>query len=303
VRKNYGPLYAAPMAAWMILFFVIPTAIIFSYSFMTKDMHGGVIYEFTLSAYRALNNPTFFKVAFNTIWVAFAATILMVALAMPASYYMARSKHKNFFLLLIIIPFLTNSMIKIFAWMGVFWIDSGLLNSFLLWAGVIDHPIRFLYNTNAVIVVTAYTYLPFAILPLYTTIDKFDFSLLEAARDLGASKLTATLRILLPNIRGGITTAVLFTFTSAFGNLAIPSLIGGNDSYMLSNFIRHEFNIARNWPLVSSMSVILTIMTTIAVLIFMRLNRSPVEVARENREAVNKPAGSTARAAGTGGAV
>lgn len=290
MRRNLGPLYVAPMTLWLALLFVVPISIIFGYSFMTKNFHGGVVHQFSIDAYRALLNPMFFKVALNTLWVASVATVVMVALAVPSSYYMARSRYKNFFLLLVIIPFLTNFLIRVFAWMGVLWTDNGVLNAVLMRLGVMDQPIQFMYNTWAVILVTVYTYLPFAVLPLYTTIEKFDFSLVEAARDLGASKLTATWRVLLPNIRGGITTAVLFTFTSAFGNFAIPRLIGGNDSYMLGNLIHHELNIARNWPLAASMSVILTIITTVGVLIFMRFNRSPVETAREERIAAGKAA-------------
>jgi spermidine/putrescine transport system permease protein len=318
VRKNFGPLYVAPMTVWAVLFVVIPISIILCYSFMTKNFNGGVIYQFSLDAYRSLNNSTFFRVALNTLWVALVATAVMVALAIPASYYMARSKYKNFFLLLVIIPFWTNFLIRIFAWMEVlgsngilnnilrriyaFGADNEILHSILISIGITGQPVQFLFNTNAVILVTIYTYLPFAILPLYSTIEKFDFSLLEAARDLGASKLTATIRILLPNIRGGITTAVLFTFTPAFGNYAIPNLIGGNNSYMLGNVIAHELNIARNWPLASSMSVILTVITTVGVLIFMRLNRSSAETAREERLAADKAARASAQMSGAGAA-
>ena len=297
MRKNFGPFYVAPMTLWVTLFVIVPISIIACYSFMVKNFHGGVIHEFTLDAYRALYNPAFYKVALNTLWVAMVSMVVMVALAIPASYYMARSKYKNFFLLLVIIPFWTNFLIRIFAWMG-FLGTNGILNGILMWLGITDQPIKFLYNTNAVILVTIYTYLPFAILPLYATIEKFDFSLLEAARDLGASKLTATMRILLPNIRGGITTAVLFTFTPAFGNFAIPRLIGDANSYMLGNLIHNELNIARNWPLASSMAMVLTAITTVGVLIFMRFNRSAVEVAREEREAANK----SAQASGAGAA-
>ena len=143
--------------------------------------------------------------------------------------------------------------------------------------GIIDTHIQFLYNTNAIILVSVYTYLPFAILPLYSTIEKFDFSLVEAARDLGASRFTATTKILLPNIRGAITTAALFVFIPAFGNYAIPQIIGGTNSFMLGNVIAREITITRNWPLASSLSVALTAITTVGVLIFMHLNRPTSE--------------------------
>jgi spermidine/putrescine transport system permease protein len=280
MKKNYGPVYVAPLTVWLGVFFVIPVSIILYYSFLKKGFNGGVIHEFSLDAFRALYNPTIFKIAFNTLWVACASTAVMVALAIPASYFMARSRHKNLYMLLVIVPFWTNFLIRVYAWMAILG-NNGILNSTLLSMGLIHEHIQFLYNTNAVILVTVYTYLPFAILPLYSTIEKFDFSLVEAARDLGATKLTATLRVLLPNIRGGITTAVLFTFIPAFGNYAVPQIIGGSDSYMLGNVIARELTVTRNWPLASSISMALTALTTLGVLLFMRLNRSSMESARE----------------------
>lgn len=295
MRKNYGSIYVAPLTVWIGLFFVIPISIILYYSFLKKGFNGGVVHEFSLDAFRALYNPTIFKIALNTLWVALASTAVMVALAIPAAYYMARSRHKNLFMLLVIIPFWTNFLIRIYAWMAILG-NNGILNSLLLSAGMVERHIQFLYNINAVIMVTIYTYLPFAILPLYSTIEKFDFSLVEAARDLGATKLTATMRVLLPNIRGGITTAVLFTFIPAFGNYAIPQIIGGSDSYMLGNVIARELTVTRNWPLASSISMALTALTTLGVLLFMRLNRSAQEHARESARAPSR-----ARPAGTGG--
>ncbi|MDR3012630.1 MAG: ABC transporter permease [Chitinispirillales bacterium] len=277
MRKKYGPLYVTPLTVWLAAFFVIPISIIVYYSFLTKrPATGGVIHQFSLEAYTALINPLIFRIALNTFWVACVSTVIMIALAIPTAYYMARSKYKNFFLLLVIIPFLTNFLIRIYAWMAILG-NNGILNNALASIGLIDSHIQFLYNVNAVILLTVYTYLPFAILPLYSTIEKFDFSLLEAARDLGATKLTAMLRILFPNIRAGITTAVLFTFIPAFGNYAIPQIIGDAGSYMLGNVIARELTVTRNWPLASSLSVVLTTLTTLGVLLFMRFNRSATE--------------------------
>lgn len=283
MKKNYGPLYVTPVTMWLTCFFVIPISIIGYYSFLRRGFNGGVIHEFSIEAFKALYNPTLFKIALNTFHVAVLSTLIMVALAIPASYYMARSRYKNFFLLLVIIPFWTNFLIRIYAWMAILG-NNGILNNLLLSTGVINSHIQFLYNTNAVIIVTIYTYLPFAILPLYSTIEKFDFSLIEAARDLGATKLKATTKILLPNIRGGITTAVLFTFIPAFGSYAIPQIIGGSSSYMLGNVIARELTVTRNWPLASSISMVLTVFTTLGVLLFMRFNRGAAESVREQQE-------------------
>jgi len=276
VRKNPGPLYALPVSVWIVSFFLIPIAIIFAYSFLQKGLYGGVISNFSLDAYRALSNSIFLQVSFTTFIIALFSTILMITLALPTAYFIARSKRKNFLLLLIIVPFWTNFLIRIYAWIAILG-NNGFLNFILLSTGFIDSHIQFLYNRYAVILVTAYTYLPFAILPLYSSIEKFDFSLMEAARDLGASKIDATFKVLLPNIRGGITTAVLFTFIPSFGSYAIPQIIGGSDSLMLGNIIARELTITRNWPLASSISVVLTIITTIGVVLFMKFNKNATE--------------------------
>jgi spermidine/putrescine transport system permease protein len=138
---------------------------------------------------------------------------------------------------------------------------------------LIDDYHQFMYNQKAVTLVMVYMYLPYAILPLFSTIDKFDFSLLEAARDLGASKLVSIIRILLPNIKSGLFTAILFTFIPIFGAYAVPQLVGGMGSYMLGNVIADQILRSRNWPFASAISMVLTVVTTAGVLIMMSVQR------------------------------
>jgi spermidine/putrescine transport system permease protein len=151
--------------------------------------------------------------------------------------------------------------------------NNGFLNEFLLRLGLIRESVHFLYNQKVVILVLVYMYLPYAILPLYSTIDKFDFSLLEAARDLGATKPQSMVKVLLPNIRSGMYTAVLFTFIPIFGAYAVPLLVGGKDSYMLGNVIADQLTKSRNWPLASAISLVLTVVTTVGVLLMMGLQK------------------------------
>lgn len=273
MKKISGPVYTAPLLIWMTVLFVVPICIIFLYSFLTKGLHGGVIWRFTLTPYISLANWTFIQVTLNTLLIAILSTAIMVLLALPASYCIARSRYKNFLLMLVIIPFWTDFIIRIYAWIAILG-NNGIINSFLINWGVIGAPIQLLYNKWAVITVTAYTYLPYAILPLYSSIEKFDFHLLEAARDLGATKSQSIFKILLPNVKAGISTAIIFTFIPAFGSYAVPQILGGRDSLMLGNIIARELTITRNWPLAASISVCITLITTIGVLLFMRLNRS-----------------------------
>lgn len=271
MKRNLGLLYTLPVTAWISFFFVIPLGIIFLYSFMEKGLYGGVVYRFSLAAYQALFNRAFIQVTFSTLWISLVSTTLTVLIALPCSYFIARSAHKTFFLFLVIIPFWTNFLIRIYAWIAILG-NNGFLNNLLLQLGLTDSYVQFLYTKYAVIVVLVYTYLPFAILPLYATIEKFDFSLLEAAQDLGASKSQAMRKVLIPNIKGGLVTAVLFTFIPAFGAYAVPQLVGGSDSYMLGNIIARELTVTRNWPLSSAISLVITLVTTLCVLLLLRLN-------------------------------
>ncbi|MCL2410770.1 MAG: ABC transporter permease [Treponema sp.] len=287
--KNKGLRYSMPMAIWFTLFFLAPVLIIVLYSFLERDMRHGVIWQFSLDAYRHLADPVLLRIVLRTIITAVIATTITILIALPCGYFMARSKHQTLLLLLIIIPFWTNFLIRVFAWIMILG-NSGFINTLLMRLGLIEDFLPLLYTQNAVILVLVYMYLPYAILPLFSTIDKFDFSLLEASRDLGASKFTSIIKVLLPNIQGGIMTAILFTFIPIFGAFAVPMLVGGMDSYMLgqriSDFLRGE----RNWPRAAAISTVLTFITMIGILWMMRINKKEAK----NRD--TKAAGKTASA-------
>jgi spermidine/putrescine transport system permease protein len=260
------------MGIWFSVFFLAPLVIIVIYSFLKKGLYGGVVGQFSLSGYQGMLNPNIMLITGRTLAVSLAATLITIIIAMPCGYYMARSRNQTVLLLVIIIPFWTNFLIRVFAWMNILG-NNGFLNEFLMYIGLIDDYIHFLYNQGAVILVLVYMYLPYAILPLYSTIDKFDFSLLEAARDLGATKTESMTKVLLPNIRSGVFTALLFTFIPIFGAYAIPLLVGGKNSYMLGNVIADQLTKSRNWPLASAVSVVLTLITTVGVMVMMNIQR------------------------------
>ena len=271
-RRNPGPFYAGPMTFWFTVFFLVPVLIIVGYSFLQRGKFGGVTMVFSLDAYTSLADPNFLNITVRTIRTALITTIATLLIALPCGYYMARSKRQNFLLLLVIIPFWTNFLIRVFAWMNVLG-NSGFLNEMLLRFGFIDTPTQFLFNRGAIVLVLVYMYLPYAILPLFASIDKFDFSLLEAARDLGASKTSALIKVMLPNIRGGMLTAILFTFIPVFGAYAVPLLVGGKDSYMLGNMIADQLTRARNWPRAAAISMVITVVTTAGVVFTMGMRR------------------------------
>ncbi|MCL2382103.1 MAG: ABC transporter permease [Treponema sp.] len=271
-RKNYGPAYSLPIGAWFTVFFLAPIFIILVFSFLGRGIYGGVEWEFSLAAYRSLVTPGVLRIALRTLIISVIATAITILIALPCGYYMARSKHQTTLLLLIIIPFWTNFLIRVFAWMNILG-NSGFVNEFLLRFSIISQPLPLMHNQGAVILVLIYMYLPYAILPLFATIDKFDFSLLEAGRDLGASNIVSIAKVLLPNIKGGIFTAVLFTFIPTFGAYAVPQLVGGMHSYMLGNIIADQLLRARNWPFASAITIVLTTISTVGVIVMLVLQR------------------------------
>ena len=283
-RRNLGPLYSGPMTLWFTVFFLVPVLIIVGYSFLKAGTYGGVENVFSLDAYRSLADRGILHITLRTLYTAIITTIITILIALPCGYHLARSRRQNLLLLLIIIPFWTNFLIRVFAWMNILG-NGGFLNATAIpfWNSLVSGrlpfleiaaPVQFLYNQGAVVMVLVYMYLPYAILPLFASIDKFDFSLLEAARDLGASQSGALFRVLLPNIRGGIFTAVLFTFIPVFGAYAVPHLVGGRDSYMLGNMIAHQLLNARNWPRAAAISMVITVVTTVGVMLSM-VSRKP----------------------------
>lgn len=276
IRQKYGVWYTLPLLIWTCVFFIVPTAIVFIYSFLTKGLYGGVVWEFSLRAYQALFSLSFLKVTLTTVLIALLSTAFTLVLALPVSYYLARTKNNATLLVLVVIPFWVNLLLRVYAWIAILG-REGFLNNLLQLLGWSGEPVQFLFNFWAVVLVHVYTYLPFMILPLYSNMEKFDFGLLEAARDLGAGHITSLVKVMLPNIKGGIVTAILFTFIPTLGSYAIPDLVGGPDSHMLGNSIAYNIRTANNWPLASAISLVLTIFSGLGIMLYFFFNRKPPE--------------------------
>lgn len=280
MKKRYGSLYTLPLGLWVTVFFVVPIAIVLVYAFMTKGAYGGVKLPFTFTAFEALFRNAFVVASLRTLLIAALSTLITILIALPVSYFLARTKNNTTLLLLVIIPFWVNFLIRIYAWIAILG-SEGFLNDILRNLGFLapGESIQFLFNFWAVVIVHVYAFLPYAILPLFSTIEKFDFNLLEAARDLGATHRRSLWSVLLPNIKGGIITAVLFTFIPTLGSYAIPDLVGGTDTQMLGNMIAYNIRTANNWPLASSISLVLTVLTSIGLLVYFFANRGHKAVA------------------------
>lgn len=268
-KTNQGFFYSLPLSLWLIIFFLIPMFIVLSYAFLKRGTYGGVEMIFTLESFKVFTEKVFLFILLKTIYISILITLFTVLFAIPVAYYMARSKYKQELMMLIVIPFWTNFLVRIYSWIALLG-NNGFINSTLIKLGIIDEPIKMLYNTTAVVLISVYTSLPFSILPLYAVIEKFDFALLDAARDLGATRAQAFFKIFLPNIKAGIVTSIIFTIVPSLGSYAVPKLVGGTDALMLGNVIAQHLTVTRNWPLASTISSALIVITSIVVWIFSR---------------------------------
>ncbi|AFG34321.1 MAG: ABC transporter permease [Fervidobacterium pennivorans] len=262
--ESYGLVYLL----WLAVFFLIPVIVILTYSFFERDYQGGVIFKFSLQGYKDILNPNYVAVFLRTIFISLVSSVVSIILAIPVAYYIAFSRWKNILLLLVIVPFWTNSLIRIYAWIFILG-NNGLVNQFLIKMGFTESYVQFIYNNFAVVLVLVYTYLPFAILPLYSAIERLEKNIFEAAMDLGCTKRQVFFRVLLPNIRQGIISAFVFVFIPAIGTYAVPELVGGKNSRLIGNEIARLLTTARNWPAAAAISSVLLAITIIAVIVFM----------------------------------
>ncbi|MBF9016323.1 MULTISPECIES: ABC transporter permease [unclassified Oceanispirochaeta] len=253
--KKREIILSAPSLLWLGFFFIIPTVFVLINSFRGTDSYGILTREWTLEAYRSLSGTNLFPIILRTLRLSLYTTILCLLIATPSAYAMARMSRRaqNTFLMLLIIPFWTNFLIRIYAW-KVLLHPEGFIKQFLVLLGLVDQGSSLLYTEGAVLLVLIYTYLPFALLPLYSAAEKFDFTLLDAARDLGANTFQLVLRVFLPGIRGGIISAVLVVFIPALGSYIIPEIVGGTNSEMLGNKIAQYVFIDRNIPRAGALS-------------------------------------------------
>ncbi|MDD3052363.1 MAG: ABC transporter permease [Candidatus Cloacimonetes bacterium] len=260
-----------PPVFWLVLFFVIPLILVIMYSFSTKGVHGGVELNFSLNNYREIFQGLYLKVLLQSFWYALVATILTLSLAYPIAYYMAFAppKIKMLIMFLIILPFWTNFLIKMYALMTILG-DSGLINSALMGMGLIKNPLPMMNNTFAVFVGFVYWNLPFMVLPIFSSLDRMDVSLLEASMDLGASRGQTFRKIILPYSLPGLVAGIIFCFVPTMGNFVIPDLLGGTNNFMIGNVITSQFIQARNWPFGSALSMLLIFSVMICISLYLR---------------------------------
>jgi ABC-type spermidine/putrescine transport system permease subunit I len=267
-RTRSELLLTTPSFAWMTVFFFVPAIIVLMLAFKPADPLGGVGEGWTLDHWRALLEEQYRPILWRTLWLSAMTSVLCVILAVPCAMVIARASGawKNLLLLLVVVPFWTNFLVRIFAWKSLLH-PEGMLSQVLLTLGLKSEESQLLYNSGAVLLVMVYTQLPFAILPLYAAAEKFDFGLLEAARDLGASALRAVWSVFVPGVSRGIGTALLITFVYTLGMYVVPDIVGGVESEMLGNRIAQRVRTDRNLPLAAAMAGALLGMVLVVMVI------------------------------------
>ena len=273
-HKKMLAILASPVTIILLFFFVVPLITIFLYSFGERDGLTGITITGTIEHYIRALQPDFMTILIKSLWIAFSASFLCLLIAFPIAYviHMSPTKIGMLLLVLLMLPFWINILVRTYALIG-FLGQRGIINSILtyFWNAVgLDNIARFqplplLYNDMAIIIGIIYDFLPFMVLPIYLSLQKIDFNLLEAARDLGANFWQCLYHIILPLSIPGIIAGFVIVFIPSLGAFYIPAMIGGTDSQLIGNIIERQFTSANNYPLGAALSVILILMMLISI--------------------------------------
>jgi spermidine/putrescine transport system permease protein len=276
-RLSSGSL-VVPGIAWLALFFLVPLGIILIVSFGDNDRFGRILFDSpSLENYAAAIDPVFLPTVWNGVRFAAATTILCLLIGYPIAYWISRygGRHKTLLLVLVMLPFWTSYLIRTYAWITILG-DNGVVNSLLRTVGLTDEPIILMNTDLAVILGMTYGFLPFAILPLFVSIDRLDDALVAAARDLYASGRAAFRHVTLPLTMPGIVAAAILTFIPAIGDFVTPDLLGGAQTTTIAKIIQTQFLGARDWPAGAALGFLLMAATIVASLAVIRTLRREV---------------------------
>lgn len=285
VRRNW--LLLSPALGIILLAAVGPLVIVLVYSFLEKGGYGGVVWKFSTQGWFDVllqrdifdDTLTFADAHLTILWrsvkLSILTTLLTFVLGFPTAYFIATrpERSRDLWLFLITIPFWTNLLIRTFAIQEVIR-NEGVINTALLWSGLIERPIQIMFTDTAILLGMLYVYLPLMVLPLYASIEKFDFRLAEAGYDLYATRFQVLRRIILPLVKPGIIAGSILVFIPSLGAYVTPRVLGGGKNMMLGNLIELQFGQGRNWPLGSALSMSLLAMVMIALLIYARQSQS-----------------------------
>ena len=276
---------------WLLALFLIPFLVVFKISLSdialaippyTPTMRDGfwnMLSQLDFENFVFLTeDDLYWKAYVSSLQIALISTVLTLIVGYPMAYAMARApdQWRPTLLMLVILPFWTSFLIRVYAWVGIL-SNEGFLNQFLLWIGVIGEPLTILNTNTAVYIGIVYTYLPFMILPIYSALDRLDGSLIEAAEDLGCSRLKAFWLVTIPLSKNGIIAGCFLVFIPALGEFVIPSLLGGSSTLMIGKVLFEEFFSNRDWPVASAVAVILLLILIVPIVLFQRNEQRQAE--------------------------
>ncbi len=262
----------APMTIWTVLFIMAPFVLLAFMSFMTKGPLGIIQYTPTVDNYKEILNPVYADVIKQSLIVACWTTLFTILMGYPLANFIARVKSKTSSLLtvLLMLPLWVSGLVVLYSFVIIL-NSSGIINTFLMNIGLIQKPLALLYNNFAIIVGMIYMFLPFAVLPMYSSIEKLDRGLIEASKDLGAGPVKTFMKVTLPLTSPGIFAAVILTFIPCIGYYMVTDMLGGGTSLMIGNLIYRQFTISRDWPFGAALSMVLAIVILLMVFIYTKL--------------------------------
>ena len=260
-----------PVTLWLVFFVAIPLVYVLIMSFCSIDKNYNIVYGFTAENYQRLWDTDYLQIYGQSLIIAFFTTSICILLAYPFSFIISRAKGKikAILYMLVIIPFWTNSLIRIYGW-KTFLGTTGWLNTLLQTLHITNTSIDFLFSQGTTVLGMVYCLFPFMVLPLYTAIEKLDNSLLEASADLGGKKAATFLRIILPLTTSGIFSGTIMVFIPCLGYFFVSNILGGGNSDVIGNLIERQFGKGNNWPLGASLSIILIVITLLLVKLYQK---------------------------------
>ena len=271
-KKIYKFLFLTPVIIYSMILILLPLLYIFILSFCKNDSYGGIIYTPTLSNYLQIFDITYIKILLKSSLIALIATFICICISYPFALILREKSEKarNIATKLVMIPFLTNSLIRTYGWI-VLLRKNGVINTALINIGIIKIPLNLMYNNLGIIIGMVYTLLPFMILPVTSSVYKIDNNLIEAGKDLGASPLQIFKNIIIPETISGVFNGSLMVFIPAIGYFFISDILGGGKVMIIGNLIKNQFLTARNWPFGSAISIFLIIITFLLVKLYQKL--------------------------------
>ena len=269
----------APVTLFLGVFFLLPLCIIALFSFLTPGLYGGVEWSFYHWNYgrifgwadglNEIFEPIYLQILWRSLSFAALTVVLTLILCYPVAFWVSRltDRWRLVFLFLITLPFFCSLIVRLYAWLLILK-PTGLLNSILLWTGLISEPLEILYTPVAVVLGMVYVMIPFMFLPLYAAVDNLDCAQVEASLDLGANRLQTVLKVILPQTLPGILGGAVIVFIPSVGNFVVPDVLGGAKGLMIGNLVEQQFLSARNWPFGSALSMIIMAVVLTVLMVF-----------------------------------